>query len=229
MSETVSIRWTDFENVEQTSNSFKLEVNCPDTDLVTIVGNPFTFDATTNDPTPATAVYEDVLATEDLWVTVNSDADACQPESHTIVLSSNNNDLGGTFLLVDADGKVTFNTDEVGTQTVKVKYTHALEEKYSNEFSVTVECPAQTDIDPSSESTLTQYIPDTYQAAKEDILDREKYATLSITNTGCVFDEFLLFNSDDDTEVSSTWLEIGATTGTVSVDINLRGQMTVYV
>ena len=153
-SKTVLIRYV-YQTVSADTAAITVTVVCPAMTSTTITsGVAFTYVVP-----DATAVATSIA----LGSAYTAATPGACPKTFSLIKQSTNVALGGTWLLADAAGDITIDTNMWGVETALIRYTYDGASADTNQFTVTVACPTiQTQV--IATTTYTYSVPFTYTA-----------------------------------------------------------------
>ena len=200
MDETVSIGWTDFENVEWTSDIFKLEVNCPSLSVLAATDSLYMQDFSENRPEIESTTMELIYSADNIYTVED---EGCPSTGFTIWDMDENDGAGAvmdpvpSYLEIDEDTG-DFSVDEMTLfeHKIKIKWTYHNGEEYeSPEVTIEIKCPELTVMTPTD---MEEYRVETTNVIT--IVPADLYTV----EEGCPRTEFELMDADTDTALPSS-------------------------
>jgi hypothetical protein len=199
------------------TNDFTIEVKCPVLTVNTITST-FTKDL-------SNAALTETLVNSG-YVTGTSTSQTACVISYVVVKSADSLNLGGSWLTTNAAGAVLLDRAVLGTKSVKIKYTQATVDAYTNAFTVTVGCPSLTTATPNALYSFN--VPNAAAGATTQVIAMNIYLTNPSTQASCGITFSLVEASDGTTPVAGTWLT-ATSAGIVKVNTDILGDKTVKV
>ena len=215
---TVSIRWTDFENVEWSSDPFTLEVVCPTLTVLTADDTKYMQGFSENRPEIEATTMELIYSADNMYTVED---EGCPRTEFTIWDMDENDGAGAvmdpvpSYFEIDADtGDFSVDKMSLFEHTIKIVWTYHNGEEYeSPEVTIEIKCPDLTVL------TLTDM--EEYRVETTNVITILP-ADLYTVDEGCPRTEFELMDADTDTALASSdnndLITFDAATGELSFD-----------